>query len=272
MTKIQSYFAISGKKNFPFPLHSGEKNFQFIRSELRRSPTRVEEMLAVHSKFTRINFTQKFDSILNEYSLGAHDVFNKRNTKRSRDSDLSDFMVNQADRIMESHETGIDEEKLHEIRNLVNEVNNQDLHKFQIEAMDAMIAGYIVKKFDKALKRHMNELRKILPWLPEYIANNVIVAVPRRWGKTFMVAVFYMLVALTQSDSVGLIYSVSGRTSVMMLNLIVAMIKKKQPNLPIKRNKERMEITVEGNVRLIYSYPGNPEVIILFSKFSIHFV
>lgn len=217
-------------------------------------------MPTIHSKFTRIDYSKKFGDLIKEYSDGVYDEYDQRNAKRTRDNDISKFFKTPADVLMENHESGIDENKLQEIREMVKEVNKVDLHKFQIEAMNAMIAGYIVKKFDKALRRHIRALRKILPWLPEHIANNIIVAVPRRWGKTYMMAIFYTLIALTQSDSVGLIYSVSGRTSVMMLNLIVAMIKKKKPDLPIKRNKERMEIVIDGNVRLIYSYPGNPEV------------
>jgi len=217
-------------------------------------------MPAVHSKFTRIDYTSKFNDLINDYSDGMFDVYDQRNIKRARDNNPRWFFKTQADHLMENHESGINEKMLQEIRDIVNEMNKVDLHKFQIEAMNAMIAGYIVTKFGKSLRRHMNELRKILPWLPEYIANNIIVAVPRRWGKTFMMAIFYTLIALTQSDSVGLIYSVSGRTSVMMLQLIIAMVKKKQPDLPIKRNKERMEISISGNTRLIYSYPGNPEV------------
>lgn len=102
------------------------------------------------------------------------------------------------------------------------------------------------------------------------IRYEVLVVCPRRWGKTYSVAMFIAAMAWTVPDMWISIFSTGQRASTSLLELVskfLAVVGNGTENRILSKNNERLYVrgTNAADIRKVYSYPSSVQVCVSFS-------
>ena len=104
----------------------------------------------------------------------------------------------------------------------------------------------------------------------EDIRYEVLVVCPRRWGKTYSVALFIAAMAWAVPDTWISIFSTGQRASTSLLELVakfLAYISNGTENRILSKNNERLYVRGDNaaDVRKVYSYPSSVQVCLVES-------
>ena len=107
------------------------------------------------------------------------------------------------------------------------------------------------------------------------IRYEVLVVCPRRWGKTYSVAMFIAAMAWAVPDTWISIFSTGQRASTSLLELVskfLAVVGQDTENRILSKNNERLYVrgTTASDIRKVYSYPSSVQVCMCFSIIFYH--
>lgn len=150
---------------------------------------------------------------------------------------------------------------LQRIRARLSEIpleRSDDQKRFHEEFLRAVAPGLYGDQFEIEYKRILAENH----W--ESVRPQALVITPRRWGKTYCVAMFIVAYLLSVPRSVQCVFSTSKRVSEKMLELIYKLFSE-MPGLKrkiIKHTTETLEIAGDeaGDTRSVSAYPSNERI------------
>jgi hypothetical protein len=127
--------------------------------------------------------------------------------------------------------------------------------------------AFIIASLPKILKDDFNaSLARVLKIFDiDTIRRDVIVCTPRRFGKSYSVALYVAAYLITQPDTTITIYSTGKRASKSLLGLVTKMTSTLLHKRSIKykvdsENQETFTITLNGTKRTLNSLPSNPKI------------
>lgn len=126
---------------------------------------------------------------------------------------------------------------------------------------EAFIAACLPQIYGKDLSRLLPKILKENNM--EEIHSEIMVCCPRRWGKTMAVAIYAAAYLWTQPDAEVLIYSISKRTSTMLMQKVYNILSVLTgESLDVKvHNQEELEIVnAHGATSVCRCYPSSPKI------------
>ena len=151
------------------------------------------------------------------------------------------------------------------LKALVSMLKKADISGFrrspqQVEFHRAFIAASLQKIMGDDLSRNL--VRLMIEFELDEIRNDVVICTPRRWGKTYSVAIFAAAYIITQPNAEIAIYSTGRRASKKLLALIWTIVVKLVGN-GVKRayNQEMLKIKGTGSEpSVVYAYPSKEQI------------
>lgn len=203
---------------------------------------------------------------------GENEKSNDDDDEADDDADVvdnTDHILNLESGALNTNELSGDD-RLDMFRELLD-MFNWEREDNQIEFHEIMIHTVLPKIFVKEWDTDYERILRMFK-IEKHKAETFIIC-PRRYGKTVSVAMFCAAYLYMVQDASIAIFSTSKRTSGKMMTAIYGFMRElpfyKSTSFDIK-NSEQIKITVYGNERSIWSYPGTVAVSLLFLSLSLY--
>lgn len=155
------------------------------------------------------------------------------------------------------------EKRLRILRTMLNKLDGMGFMRsaHQREFHESFIGACLPQIYGKDLHRLLPQILRENNL--EEIHQEIMVCCPRRWGKTMAVALFAAAYLWSQPDAEILIYSISKRTSTMLMAKVynILMCLSGGPHVVKTHNQEELEIVnVHGGSSVCRCYPSSPKI------------
>jgi len=159
------------------------------------------------------------------------------------------------------------EKRLRLLRTTLNKLDGMGFMRsaHQREFHESFIGACLPQIYGKDLHRLLPQILRENNL--EEIHQEIMVCCPRRWGKTMAVALFAAAYLWSQPDAEILIYSISKRTSTMLMAKVynILMCLSGGPHVVRTHNQEELEIVnAHGGSSVCRCYPSSPKISNLF--------